>query len=181
LNFCSTRITMEIIKKISVDVDHEEIFVKDMALVSFQRKFPEFLELSRAMRKHLPDNYKNYLVDLMVLNCTKGKYTCKDISWHFDGRFDSDNKYVLWVKGPNRTLFPKNIPFLDPPDDRILQKEYLEKKFFACETVEVPEETIVSYDSSTPHRGVSCEVEGKRHFLRMMASNYINPKNLVKK
>lgn len=172
---------MKIIEKTSFDFDCDEIFVKDMALASFQKRFPSLLKLSQILRSHLPDGYKNYLVDFIVLNCTKGKYTCKDISWHFDGNFESDNKYVLWVKGSNRTEFPRVIPVLDPPKDRVSQKQYLETKFFDSEIVEIPEETIVSYDSTTPHRGVVCKVEGKRYFFRMMASNYIVPKNLVKK
>lgn len=169
---------MKIIEKFSCDVEQDSLFLKDANLSSFQDKFPQLLNLTEQLRKHLSDEYKYYLVDFMVLNCTKGKYTCRDISWHFDGDYEKDNKYVLWVKGPNRTLFPKTNLNLNPPSCRIEQKNYLNNLFSDIETVEVPEETIVSYDSKDPHRGVSCLDEGKRYFFRMMASNYIKPKRI---
>ena len=47
--------------------------------------------------------------------------------------------------------------------------------------VEVPEMTVVTYDSRSPHRGVVCRVPGKRFFLRVMGTDYINPKNYLKR
>jgi hypothetical protein len=163
------------------DVDHDEVFVKDMNLSSFIKKFSVLRPLAERMRKHLPDGYQNYLVDFIVQDCLPEERTCRDIRWHVDGDWDKENRYVLWVKGPNRTLFPAQVPQIaEFPCDRNEQNRFLEKMMDGMEEVEVPEQTIISYDSRTPHRGVKCKVEGKRHFVRMMATNYIKPKNIVR-
>lgn len=168
-------------EKVTQLVEYDEVFVKDMSLAAFERKFPQLGSLTQKMRSHLPNSYKNYLVDFIVMDCRPGKNTCRDIRWHVDGDFKGDNKYVLWVKGPNRTHFPKDIPSLkNMPDDREAQNRLLESLLENNESLEVPEETIVSYDSTIPHKGVSCKIRGKRYFIRMMASNYIKPKNIHK-
>jgi hypothetical protein len=108
-----------------------------------------------------------------------GFRTCRDTRWHVDGNFAGDNKYVLWARGPNRTEFPAQVPDLSGiPADRESQNVWLEKVM--GEGFEVPDQTIVSYDSKTPHRGVVCRESGRRLFVRMMATNYIKPKNILK-
>lgn len=165
----------------NLDVDHEEVFVKDMSLSNFLKRFPGLRPLAERMRSHLPDGYQNYLVDFVVQDCVPEDRTCKDIRWHVDGDWDKNNRYVLWVKGPNRTLFPaQNTQVTDLPADRNEQSKILEEMMSGTEHIEVPEETIISYDSRTPHRGVKCKVQGKRHFVRMLASDYIKPKNIVR-
>ena len=172
---------MKIQGKTICSADHEEIFVKDMAFARFLSKFPRFSDLACEMRKVLPDGYQHYLVDFIVKECVPGDRTCKDVRWHVDGEFDKDNKYVLWARGPNRTLFPAQIPQIDEfPSDREQQNRFLEKFMEGREVFEVPEQTMVSYDSRTPHRGVICKTEGKRLFVRMMATNYIKPKNIIR-
>jgi len=162
------------------DADHGEIFVKDMSLARFISSFPGFSGLAGEMRKCLPDGYEFYLVDFIVKECVQGDRTCKDVRWHVDGDFEKDNRYVLWAKGPNRTQFPQN-PHVDTlPHDREQQSRFLEKFMEGKDFFEVPEQTMVSYDSRTPHRGVICKTEGKRLFIRMMATNYIKPKNIVR-
>ena len=157
--------------------DHEPVFVKDMLLDRFNKKFPEFDALSARMRSLLPDGYKHYLVDFIVQDCVPGARTCRDIRWHVDGK--ADNKYVLWARGPNRTEFPERIPDMGGlPADRESQNVWLEGVL--NEGVEIPDQHIVSYDSKTPHRGVLCRESGKRLFVRMMATNYIVPKNILK-
>jgi hypothetical protein len=156
--------------------DQSEIYVKDASLVDFRKKFHDFDELTRKMRTYLPDGYRYYLVDLVVQDCVPSQNTCRDIRWHFDGDYNKDNKYVLWVSGPNRTQFPKIIGSYDPPAAREEQNEYLEKILSDIEVEDIPDSTIVAYDSKTPHRGVKCKEYGKRVFFRMMASNYIRPK-----
>ena len=161
------------------DADHEEVFVKDMLLDRFNKKFPEFDGLSARMRSLLPDGYKHYLVDFIVQDCVPGFKTCRDTRWHVDGNFEGDNKYVLWASGPNRTEFPVQTPDLSGmPADRESQNAWLEGVM--GEGSEVPDQTIVSYDSKTPHRGVVCRESGRRLFVRMMATNYIKPKNILK-
>jgi hypothetical protein len=156
-------------------VDHERIMVKDCDLKSFKKRFPDFGPLLDAMREFLPDGHKFYLVDLMVQDCQPGIQTCRDVRWHFDGDFNKDNKYALWAKGPNRTEFPRTMPELDQvPEDRESQNIFLEN--MGLDGLEVPDQTIVCYDSRTPHRGVVCRTTGRRIFVRMMASNYIKPK-----
>jgi hypothetical protein len=172
---------MKIQGKATSVADHGEIFVKDMALARFLSKFPVFSGLAGEMRKCLPDGYDFYLVDFIVKECVPGDRTCKDVRWHVDGVYEKDNRYVLWARGPNRTLFPAQTPQIDDfPSDREEQNRFLEKLMEGKDHIEVPDQTIVSYDSTTPHRGVVCKTEGKRLFIRMMATNYIKPKNIVK-
>jgi hypothetical protein len=152
-----------------------EVFIKDCSLKVFEEKCSQLGPLLQKLRSYLPNNYKFYLVDFVVQDCLPSRNTCRDIRWHFDGDFHKDNKYVLWVKGPNRTQFSTQTD-LEPPDSREEQNEYLEKILSNIEPITVPDSTIVGYDSKTPHRGVKCVESGKRYFLRMMASNYIKPK-----
>lgn len=168
---------MKIQQMTTCDADHVEIFVKDMSLARFISSFPGFSGLAGEMRKRLPDGYKFYLVDFIVQDCEPGMKTCRDTRWHVDGDFNSDNRYVLWARGPNRTEFPEVMPEItEMPADRNQQSVFLEK--MSLKGVEVNDQTIVAYDSRTPHRGVVCKNSGRRTFLRMMATNYILPKNI---
>jgi hypothetical protein len=167
-------------KQFLVSADHEKIMVKDCELKSFRKRFPDFSPLLDEMRSFLPDGYKFYLVDFIVQDCLPGAQTCRDVRWHFDGDFYKDNKYALWVKGPNRTEFPRTTPELpEIPPDRESQNVLLEN--IIPDGVEVAEQTIIGYDSTTPHRGVVCKESGRRMFVRIMASNYIKPKILGRK
>jgi hypothetical protein len=49
-----------------------EIFVKDMELDKFLRKFPELSETVNSMRGKLPDGHRSYLVDYVVMDCVPG-------------------------------------------------------------------------------------------------------------
>jgi hypothetical protein len=168
---------MEIKEKYNLNLKTNEIFVKDSNFGDFVRKFTELSCLVEKMRIHLPDNYNFYLVDFIVQNCSPGENTCRDIRWHFDGDYNKENKYVLWVKGPNRTQFSPEVE-LNPPDSRESQNQYLEKILAHIEPITIPDSTIVAYDSKTPHRGVKCMEAGQRIFVRLLASNYIRPKRI---
>ena len=159
-----------------------EVFVKDMELRKFVRKFPEMSERAAEMRAMLPDGYKNYLVDLVVMDCVPGLGTCRDTRWHVDGDPERDNKYALWVTGPNRTEFLAE-PFVLPelPKNREIQNILLEEVLAGRLARRIPDGEAMLYDSRTPHRGVVCDEQGRRTFLRMMATNYIVPKNIVKR
>lgn len=157
-----------------------EVFVKDMELHKFSGKFPEMASVAREMSEMLPEGHARLLVDYIVMDCEPGMSTCRDTRWHVDGDPAKDNAYALWVSGPNRTLFladPFELPEL--PSDREEQNRLLEETLAGRKSVEVPEETPFLYDSRTPHRGVVCEKSGRRVFLRLMATNYIKPKNMV--
>jgi hypothetical protein len=159
-----------------------ETFVKDMELKKFLRKFPEWEGVAAEMRAMLPDGYLNYLVDLVVMDCEPGVNTCRDTRWHVDGDPKKDNKYALWVSGPNRTEFlaePFDIP--DLPEGREEQNQLLENLLEDKDSLRIPDGEAILYDSRTPHRGVVCEEYGRRSFLRLMATNYIKPKNIVKR
>lgn len=159
-----------------------EIFVKDMELGRFVRKFPEWESLAGEMRAMLPDGYGNYLVDLVVMDCEPGKNTCRDTRWHVDGDPRKDNRYALWVSGPNRTEFlaePFDLPEL--PENREEQNVLLEGMLAGRDSLRIPDGEAILYDSRTPHRGVVCEEWGQRRFLRLMATNYIKPKNIVRR
>jgi hypothetical protein len=168
---------MDIKEHFDFNLDIEETFVKDASIKSFEQKFGRLSQLTQKLRSYLPDGYKFYLVDLVVKKCEPGVKTCRDVRWHFDGDYNKDNKYVLWVKGPNRTQFAPEVS-LNPPDTRELQNQYLEKILADIEPITAPDSTIVAYDSTTPHKGVECVESGKRIFVRMMASNYILPKRI---
>ena len=173
---------MQILEKCSFKINHSEIFVKDFSVNKFKEKFPKFTKLIDEMKSNLPDGYKYYLIDFVVHDCKPGVHTCKDVRYHVDGDFEKDNQYVLWVSGPNRTVFPTSTPkILNFPTNRNEQNDYLEVLLKDQDSFEVPEETFVAYTSQTPHKGVICKNIGKRYFFRMMASNYIKPKNHIGK
>ena len=158
-----------------------EVHVKDMDFSRFCKKFTQLAELAEQMKARLPQGYRDYLIDLIVQDCRPGRQTCRDVRWHVDGDFSGDNQYVLWVRVPNRTLFPADVPEItDMPGDRNSQNDFLEKMMGQIPSKEVPDMTFVSYDSRTPHRGVKCEETGIRTFVRALATNYIRPKNIVK-
>jgi hypothetical protein len=160
---------------------HEPVFAKDWGILAFTRRFPDFAGLAERMCEHLPYGYNNYLVDMMVHDCVPGTRTCKDVRWHFDGDYDKDNKYVLWVKGPNRTEFVRDIPeFEELPEDREHQNRLLEKMLAGAVVLTAPDQGMVMYDSRVPHRGILCRETGRRVFLRAMASNYIRPRNILR-
>lgn len=173
---------MNILETFPWSADHEPVFAKDWEIGHFMSKFPGFAGLARRMRSHLPDGYQNYLVDMMVHDCAPGVRTCKDVRWHFDGEYEGDNRYVLWVRGPNRTEFLKEIPeFAEIPADRESQNRFLEKTLSGAVVVTAPDQTLIGYDSRVPHRGILCREYGRRIFLRALATNYIRPKNILKK
>lgn len=159
-----------------------EVFVKDMDLGRFLGKFPEMSGILGEMRAKLPDGYGNYLVDCVVMDCAPGMKTCRDTRWHFDGEYGRDNLYVLWVEGPNRTEFLEHeFKFDEVPAGREEQNRFLEETLAGRSVREIPEREPFMYDSKTPHRGVVCREYGRRIFLRLMASNYIVPKNILRR
>ena len=159
-----------------------EIFVKDMDLHKFLRKVPEQASNVMGMRSMLPDGYSHYLVDFVVMDCEPGMKTCRDTRWHFDGDHKGNNLYVLRVEGPNRTEFlDESVELGDFPDDRESQNRLLEEMLSGRKTKEIPEGEPVLYDSRTPHRGVVCNLRGRRVFLRLLATDRIKPKNIVRR
>lgn len=159
-----------------------EIFVKDMELHKFSRKFPEMAGVAHEMRSRLPEGYSHYLVDYVVMDCEPGMDTCRDTRWHVDGDPRRDNRYALWVSGPNRTLFPAEpVELPELPEGREEQNRLLEEMMAGRDYLRIPDGEAVLYDSRTPHRGVACDETGRRVFLRLMATNYIKPKNMVRR
>lgn len=159
-----------------------EVFVKDMELRKFLRRFPEMGATADMMRAGLPDGYSHYLVDFVVMDCEPGMKTCRDTRWHVDGDPRKDNRYAIWASGPNRTEFlsePFDLPEL--PEEREEQNRLLEETLSSRSVREIPDGEHILYDSRTPHRGVVCRESGRRVFLRLMATNYIKPKNIVRR
>lgn len=159
-----------------------EVFVKDMELRRFLRGFPESAASVEGMMSLLPGTHKNHLVDYVVMDCSPGKKTCRDTRWHFDGDYWGDNLYVLRVSGPNRTEFlAEKVDIPEPPRGREEQNRFLEGLLAGRDTLRIPDGGELMYDSRTPHRGVVCDEVGTRVFLRLMATNYIQPKNIVRR
>lgn len=158
----------------------EEVWAKDWDISRFLRMFPHVSPVVSHMRDLLPDGHARYLVDMIVKEHVPGDPTCRDVRWHFDGDYGGDNRYVLWNRGPNRTEFPDIMPELrDVPGDREAQNRFLEG--LGLVGVEVPDMVPVSYDSSTPHRGVVCRVPGKRTFIRVLGTDTIRAKNFLRR
>lgn len=158
--------------------DQEEIWAKDWEVSRFLRRFPHTEPVLSGMQKLLPQR-KTLLVDMIVKDHQVGDPTCRDVRWHFDGDYGGNNAYAIWSSGPNRTEFPETIPILDPPSGREEQNRYLEG--LGLRGVEIPEMTVVSYDSRTPHRGVVCKIPGKRIFVRLLATDTIKAKNFIRR
>jgi hypothetical protein len=159
------------------DGDQEETWAKDWEISKFLLRFFRVAPVVERMRSFLPDGKKTYLVDMIAKDHRVGDPTCRDVRWHFDGDYGGGNVYALWAKGSNRTEFPETIPELDPPDDRESQNRYLEG--LGLKGVEVPEMSVITYDSSTPHRGIICRVSGKRMFVRVLGTDTIRAKNFI--
>jgi hypothetical protein len=159
-----------------------EVFVKDMGLHKFCAKFPEVEGDARRMREMLPDGYDSYLVDYIVMDCEPGMKTCRDTRWHLDGDHRGDNRYALMVTGPNRTEFLEEVfDFGELPDGREIQNAILEERLAGRKARQVADGEIVLYDSRTPHRGVACIQGGRRAFLRLLATNQVRAKNIVRR
>lgn len=172
---------MQILEKYKFKSNSDEVFVKDYSFNKFIRDFSEFSCLASEMKAHLGNEHEYYLIDLIVKNHKKNQKTCADVRYHVDGEYDSNNQYCLWVSGPNRTLFPKDeLKFQNFPNNRSEQNSFLESFLKDKESFEVPEDTFIVYSSKDPHKGVVCEKDGRRVFIRLMATNYIKPKNFKK-
>lgn len=165
-----------------LNVDIPEIVIKDYDFDKFCEKFVDLSGLVQQMKSFIGGDHKNYLVNVTVKDHKKGDKTCTDVRYHFDGDYYSDNIYCIWCKGPNRTVFPnnKNI-FHVVPKNRLDQNAFLERVLRDTPSKEIDEQTFVKYTSKDPHKGVVCEAPGKRTFVRLMGTNYIEPKNYVKK
>lgn len=173
---------MKVLEEYKFRADFEEIFVKDFCCDRFCKKFPRFKNLIGEMKNRIDINYKYFLVDLIIKNHKKGDKTCRDVRYHLDGDYKSDNQYCLWVNGENRTIFSKeNIDFDNFPEERSDQNQFLENTLRGKECFEVPENTFVVYSSKDPHKGTICKKSGRRVFVRLMGTNYIPPRNFIKK
>jgi len=167
-----------------LNIEIPEIVIKDYEYDKFCKKFIELADLVQQMKSFIGGNYKNYLVNVTVKDHKIGDKTCVDISYHFDGDYHKDNVYCIWCKGPNRTVFPVHSSkqvFHEVPENRFDQNSFLEKMLYGVPSKEIDEQTFIKYTSKDPHKGVVCKTTGKRIFVRLMGTNYLEPKNYVKK
>lgn len=170
-----------IFKKFNFKVNIKNCFVKDFELNKFLIKFQELKNLLMEMKSFIDENFSYYSVDLIIKDYKVGENTCRDIRYHIDGDFDKNNQYCIWLSGENRTIFsPETINFHNFPKDRNKQNCLLDNMLEGKPFFEAPNETIIRYDSLTPHKGVICKKPGRRVLLRLMGSNYITPKNFIK-
>ena len=159
-----------------------EIVLKDYDIDIFYKRYQELSDLVSEMKKVIGGNFQNYLVNITSKHYKIGDKTCADIRYHFDGDYYRDNTYCIWCKGLNRTVFPeKSIVFENVPKDRLEQNVFLERALKDVEGEEVDNETFVRYTSQDPHKGVICKEPGYRLFVRLMGTNYLEPKNYVKR
>jgi len=174
-------------KKFDFYINLNECFIKDYELNKFCETFPKLNSLILEMKSCLNSDFKNYLVDLIVQDYKVGQKTCSDVRYHFDGDFNRDNQYCMWLCGENRTVFSKEIFTKDSTllkgftTDRNHQSETLESFLKEKPSFIIPEKTILVYDSLVPHKGVICKKSGKRVLVRLMGTNYIKPKNFIKR
>lgn len=169
-------------KKFSFEVKNKNCFVKDFDLNKFSTRFPEIKPLLKEMKSHIDEIFSYYLVDLIINEYKSGEKTCRDVRYHLDGDFNKNNQYCIWLSGKNRTIFSiEPIIFSGFPLDRNQQSIFLDNFLKEKSCFEAPDETIIKYDSLTPHKGVICKEPGRRVLLRLMGTNYIKPKNFIKK
>lgn len=168
--------------KYKLDISLPELIIKDYEYNAFCKRYSEMSELLVQMKNFIGKNHKNYLVNVTVRDHSVGDKTCVDTRYHFDGDYYSDNIYCIWCKGPNRTVFPiDKVEFQTVPNSRFDQNVFLEEMLKKVPAKEIDEETFIKYTSRDPHKGVVCKNPGKRIFVRLMGTNYIEPKNYVKK
>ena len=158
-----------------------ELFVKDFDYLKFIKKFNEYKDVVEKMKEKISNQFKYYLVDLMIKDCRIGDKTCVDVRYHLDGDYKKDNQYCIYCSWPNRTIFcDEKIDFSNFPEDRNLQNKTLESLLKDKPWYEIPDKHFFVYDSKKPHKGVICSQTGVRTFVRLMGSNYIAPKNYIK-
>lgn len=159
-----------------------ELVVKDYDVDIFCKKYPQLSDLVLEMKKVVGGNFQNYLVNITSKDYKIGDKTCADTRYHFDGDYYRDNIYCIWCKGLNRTVFPeKPVVLENVPKDRFEQNIFLEKILKDVPSKEIDDQTLVRYTSQDPHKGVVCKKPGNRLFVRVMGSNYLEPKNYVKR
>jgi len=157
------------------------IFVKDFEFNKFLNKFVEFKDIVLEMKQYLKNDFKYYLVDLIIKDYKIGESTCSDTRYHLDGDYKKDNQYCIYCEGPNRTLFSdEKIDFSNFPESRDDQNNVLESMLKDKPFYEIEDKKFIIYDSKTPHKGVVCKQNGLRKFIRLMGTNYIKPKNYIK-
>lgn len=159
-------------------------FIQDFRIKDASEHFvttfkPELDLVLQDLKQFLPN--RDFLtVDYFEQILLPGKTTCRDINWHVDG---INNDYILVCWGEWRTEFLIS-PFTVKPLENVrltnlkIQRDLAGKEL---SYLEVPQGIPVKYNSSQIHRGRRAESESKRVFLRLCSSDYLNPKNYLRR
>ena len=112
----------------------------------------------RSVNENHGDDSPYITIDFSSQKLAKGDRSCVDTDWHTDGK--DSNIYAFYQIGPQRTIFK------DSGNNELM----------------IPEGEIFLYNSTDEHRGFRASCATERLFIRVCASNYIQPKNrLIKK
>lgn len=146
--------------------------------------FSEIISAIKTKKKHITVDYKEFfpVVDLP-------SRTCQDTSWHTDGK---DNEYYLACFGLNGTEFLTSSSDIIPKSDLKLQNQLTNAMVNSSQktlnSFKAKNGVLYKYDSMTIHRGHEVLVEtfdeavsNSRILIRICCSDYITPKNYIKK
>ena len=167
------------VKKLPLNFDKSSS-LKDFSVERILELRPELGPLLADLIPHLPQK-KFITVDYSELNLKKGSRTCKDPRWHVDG---VDNQYIILNFGISRTRFlnqevPEGLSDLSGHDNLKELNSTLADTFKHEQGSEIPDGVPVLYSSKDIHKGNVSLEEGKRILLRICASDYLRPKNVV--
>jgi len=121
---------------------------------------------------------QNVLVDVKFHDIQANVVPCLP-GWHTDGSlFEVENasleKYLLYISGE---VCPTEF-CLDPliyPQERASRQTM--KNYQAKNTISLPFDSFVQYDSTAMHRGTKSTKAGHRLLIRVMSSNIIRGSN----
>ena len=165
------------------------VTVKNVGLARFLERYPEYLDVTEALRSMLPEEKRFLTISVWSQHLKKGANTCVNTGWHLDGKMNPGDlehyALVCFADDGLRTMFhgstltvsmPEiNSPVAPDGRDELFQqilKHDLHDESFGWE---IPNATPVGYSALDFHKGRQSVVSGHRTFVRLMTSNAIRP------
>lgn len=170
---------MKIIKSFNLGVSFDTpFFYKNCSLRFLEKNFGNDLTNKiKDLFSLLPER-KFFTVDIGYQVFKEGTKTCKNTGWHVDG---VGNDYLIFCQGDFRTEFLADVSSEQFPDvrgDLLRFNNSIACKYSDHAGKEIPDATIVQYNSTHIHRGRRATHEGQRIFLRLCSSEYLVPSNV---
>lgn len=157
---------------------HQGILFKDSSKEKICSVFPELENIINSLHQQMIP--KQFLtIDFSIQEFSKGEKSCVNPGWHVDGE---NNQYIILSWGDYLTQFlKKELPLVGSLKENNLIIKTLEKSFLIDDVFEIESGVPILYDSKQVHKGRIADTYGKRVFLRLCSSDYLNPKNFVRK